>query len=410
MESEKNCLRVSGLIDCRTLHAIPEGELAELLKAVDRAGFGSLELWGADDFSDGLDVYRTDPWERLRTIRDGISRTSLRLTLAGQCLLGQAPYADDVAEYFVARSVENGIDTLRVYDALNDPRNIETVASAAKKRGAWFEGAMVYAVSPAHSNGFFAGYAALLEKMGADSVCVIDPERALTPDETSKLVAAVKGSCSLPISVEVHTVGCASAAATAGADEICVRISCETSGNFTDITSAVPTALSARMLGKALEYLPADVAESGATDERMKAAVEGVRADAGYPPMASPVDGIVYAQAAVGAYGDVYGELLPEFKALVRGMYGRTPMPPSPELVALTGKNAPIMLTRPADMLSPELESLRSEAAQYLEQAEDILTYAMSPSGAIGFFEYRKAREYGIDAVHSDPKLGVHVI
>ena len=98
MESEKNCLRVSGLIDCRTLHAIPEGELAELLKAVDRAGFGSLELWGADDFSDGLDVYRADPWERLRTIRDGISRTSLRLTLAGQCLLGQAPYADDVAE------------------------------------------------------------------------------------------------------------------------------------------------------------------------------------------------------------------------------------------------------------------------------------------------------------------------
>lgn len=401
--------RVIGALAPRALYGIPGDDVREYLKLLDRAGFDALELWGADDFAGCLNEFLTDPWERLRMIRDNIDHTPLRLTVSGQCLLGSGIYADDLVEYFVARAADNGINVICAYDALNDPRNLETVAAAAKKRNVGFEGAMIPARGPAYSVSYYAGYAALLEKLGADSVGIIDRYCVLAPGDVSDLVGALKKSVSVPVFAECGSIECISAAVGAGADRVVCRLSRDSKVFAADVAGAISTGLSTAAVGRLTEYPFSE-------DDTMRVCVdsemtERVRADAGYPPMAAPIDRIVYEQAELnGECGVTYERVTPGFCALVRGMYGRTPMPPSAEVTSAVGDSAPMLLARPADMLAPELDKLRAETARYLEQADDILTYAIAGDDAVRFFEYRKAKEYKLDAPNADARLGVHVI
>ncbi len=404
-------VKVAGMLGSHALYSIPPAEFPGFLALLDRAGFDSLELWGADDFAGCLDEFMNDPWERLRLIRGNIENTALRLTVSGQCLLGSGIYADDVTEYFVARAIENGIETIRAYDALNDPRNLETVAASVKKRGGRFEGAMIAAKDPAHSVGFFAGYAALLEKLGADSVGLIDLYGVLTPGDIAELVSAVKKSASVPVSVECRDRECLTAAVGAGADEISCRISSSNAAYVGNLTGEINAGLSSTVLGRLKAYPCNEAETAGADDDACGEMLQRVRADAGYPPLAAPIDRILLEQAEVnlGPAG-MYGYMTPGFCALIRGMYGRTPMPPAADVTSALGGNAPMLLARPADMLSPELDTLRAETARYLEQADDILTYAIAGDDAVRFFEYRKAKEYKLDAPNADARFGVHII
>ena len=197
MYTGNSAVGVSGIIPPAALHCIDPLKLVGVLDILDSVGFDSVDVWGADDFGVCLEKYGSDPWDRLRTIRKAVKKTRLRLLLGGQSLLGCGVYADDVVDYFVERAVDNGIDVIRAYDALNDPRNLES--AAAGRFGIEFEGAIVYAESPAHSVSFFAGYASLLEQMGANAICILDPEHLLGADTAAALFAAVQKSVSIPV-------------------------------------------------------------------------------------------------------------------------------------------------------------------------------------------------------------------
>lgn len=376
----------------------------ELFAELDGGGFEALELWGADDFDVCLGKYHRDPWERLRYIRESIGKTRLMLTLRGQCLLGYRMFPDDVTEYFISRARYNGVDIFRVYDALNDPRNIEASAAAVKHFGGELHAAMVYDGGSVQGASFFAGYAACLEQMGADRIWLLDPNGLLTSDTAGELTGAVKAAVSLPLMLSTRAdVGTVKAALAAGACgfEYCAGRS-----------DAADTLLSNNSRNAVTHYLNACAthAAEGSLSDDIFAEMRRIQAETGYPALISPISEIVEAQAYINLKEGRYADILPEISALLRGMYGRTPSPvPDAFLHDMIG-DAPILLERPADKLERELCALRSDVAPYMEDVEDILTYAMAGEDAIDFFELRKARKYHLDASRSDPSLGVHVI
>ncbi|MGM9598216.1 MAG: hypothetical protein ACI3XO_10450 [Eubacteriales bacterium] len=393
-------MRVIGRLEPTKLGALSKISSRDHIAALDDAGFDALDLWGADDFGICLEEFGEDPWERLRIIRGCLNKTKLQVVLRGQCLLGSKIYPDDITEYFIASLVDNGVDVIRAYDALNDSRNLETVIRAAKKFGAELQAGLVYTVSPAHSISFFAGYAALLEQMGADSICILDPERLMQPSDAAELISAIKRSVSIPIIISTsgayaHDVSFVAEQAGVWAVERRVR--------------ADKTPGSAWIMDIIDEC--GDDAVLAETNEILSAEISHVRADAGYPPLAPPISDILKAQAETNIKaGSRYKILLPEFSALLRGMYGRTPAPVSESFAARTVGDDPMLLVRPASTLDPGLDRLCRESAQYLDNQEDILTYAIAEDEAVRFFEYRKALRYGLDAPHADSRLGVHVI
>lgn len=393
-------MRIIGRLAPTKLGALSKISSRDHIAALDEAGFDALDLWGAEDFGIGLKEFGEDPWERLRIIRGCLNKTKLQVVLRGQCLLGSKIYPDDITEYFIASLVDHGVDMIRAYDALNDSRNLETVIGAAKKYGAELQAGLVYTVSPAHSISFFAGYAALLEQMGVDSVCIFDPEGLMQPSDAAELISAIKRNVSIPIIISTfgaYERDVISAADQAGvyAVERCIRAE-KTSGSA-GIMDMIDECESATALPDTNEFLSAEISH--------------VRADAGYPPLAPPISDILKAQAETNIKaGSRYKILLPEFSSLLRGMYGRTPAPVSESFAARTVGDDPMLLVRPASTLEPGLDCLCRESAQYLDDPEDILTYAIAGDEAVRFFEYRKALRYGLDAPHADPRLGVHVI
>ncbi len=313
----------------------------------------------------------SDPWESLRAIRKLLPTARIQLTLAGQCLVGHRHFSDEIVDAFVAAAVDNGIDTLRVYDALNDARNLETAAKAAKKYGASLVLGMVYSESPVHSVPYFAGYAAQLATMGADSLCVCMMNDQFTCRE---LVEAVKKSADVPLYISASSDEIAAIALDAGADAV----------------------------------------ETYAVEEHsqeLKNEIEAVRADAGYPPLACPIYDIIVCQAMRNLYDSTRYETSSEdFKSLIRGGFGKTPAPVAENLIKDLCGNEPLILSRPADMIEPEYDTFREYAAQWLEQDEDVLTYAIYRGAAIVFFENRKAKKYCLDKPHAVPSKGIHVI
>ena len=439
-------------------------EMLPMLQMLDKVGYHSLECWGGATFDSCLRFLNEDPWDRLRTIKENCPNTKLQMLFRGQNMLGYRHYADDVVEYFVQKSVANGIDILRIFDALNDFRNLETAIAAAKKEGAHTQAAISYTTGPVFDIEYYTNYAKQLENAGADSICIKDMAGLLTPYGTFDLVKALKETVKVPIQVHSHyTSGLGSMvllkAIEAGADVVDTAISPLALGTSHAATESMVAALqgteydtgldleqladiakyattlrekyiksellNTKMLGvdgKTLIYqvpggmlsnLVSQLKQAGKEDKlsEVLAEVPKVRADCGYPPLVTPSSQIVGTQAVFNIIGgERYKMVTKEFRGLVRGEYGKTPLPIDPEFrKMIIGDEEPIDC-RPADLIEPELDKIRKEVAPWLEQEEDVLSYAQFGQVAVKFFEDRNNKKYKVDAKHADSANAVHPV
>ena len=437
-------------------------EMLPILAALDKVGYHSLEAWGGATFDSCLRFLNEDPWERLRKIRAEVKNTKLQMLFRGQNILGYRHYSDDVVEYFVQKSIANGIDILRIFDALNDARNLETAIKATQKEGGHVQAAISYTTGPVYTLEYFTDYAKRLENMGANSICIKDMAGLLKPYDAYELVKALKETVKLPIQVHTHyTSGLASMtllkSIEAGADIVDTAISPMAMGTSQPPTEALVATLSGteydtgirleqldeitkyfapirekylssglldpKMLkvdvnaliyqvpGGMLSNLVSQLKQAGKSDKLTEVLEEvpRVRADAGYPPLVTPSSQIVGTQAVFNVIGgERYKMVTKEFKGLVEGQYGKTPVDIDPAFVKKIIGDTPRIDCRPADKLSPELDALREKIKPYMEQEEDVLSYALFEQVALKFFEYRKAKKYGIDADNADASLGIH--
>ena len=439
-------------------------EMLPILAALDKIGYHSLEAWGGATFDSCLRFLNEDPWERLRKIRAEVKNTKLQMLFRGQNILGYRHYSDDVVEYFVQKSIANGIDILRIFDALNDARNLETAIKATQKEGGHVQAAISYTTGPVYTLEYFTDYAKRLENMGANSICIKDMAGLLKPYDAYELVKALKETVKLPIQVHTHyTSGLASMtllkSIEAGADIVDTAISPMAMGTSQPPTEALVATLSGtehdtgisleqldeitkyftpirekylasglldpKMLkvdvnaliyqvpGGMLSNLVSQLKQAGKSDKLTEVLEEvpRVRADAGYPPLVTPSSQIVGTQAVLNVIGgERYKMVTKEFKGIVQGQYGKTPMEIDPDFVKKIIGDTERITSRPADALAPELDALREKIKPYMEQDEDVLSYALFEQVALKFFEYRKAKKYGIDADNSDASLGVHTV
>ena len=431
-------------------------EMLPILKEMDKCGFYSVECWGGATFDACLRFLNEDPWERLRILRREMPNTKLQMLFRGQNMLGYRHYADDVLEYFVQKSVANGIDIIRIFDALNDVRNLQTAVKAAKKEGAHAQIAISYTLGEIFTTDYYVNYAKQIEECGADSICIKDMAALLTPYRTEELVKALKANVKIPIQLHTHyTSGLASMCLLkgieAGVDAIDTAMSPLANGtshaptesmvaalqgtpydtglDLKQLTSLRPffmdlrkkyldsglldpkmlavdaNALIYQVPGGMLSNLLSQLKQAGKSDkfDEVLQEVPRVRKDAGYPPLVTPTSQIVGTQAVFNVImGERYKTVTKEFKGLVKGEYGKTPAPIDPEFrKKILGDEKPIDC-RPADLIEPELDKLKAEAAKWAQQDEDVLSYAMFGQVAEKFFEKRRDKQNGIDAVHAD--------
>ena len=439
-------------------------EMLPILPLMDKVGYHSVECWGGATFDACLRFLNEDPWERLRTLKKNLPNTKLQMLFRGQNMLGYRHYADDVLEYFVQKSVANGIDIIRIFDALNDIRNLETAIKAAKKEGAHTQVAISYTLGDVFTTDYYVDYAKRIENSGADSICIKDMAALLTPYETEKLVKALKSAVKIPIQLHTHyTSGLASMCLLkgieAGVDVIDTAMSPLALGTSHAPTESMVAALQGteydtgldlvllteirdyfmklrkkyidsglldpKMLavdanaliyqvpGGMLSNLLSQLKQAGKEDklEEVLKEVPRVRKDAGYPPLVTPSSQIVGTQAVFNVImGERYKMVTKEFKGIVRGEYGRTPVPIDPEFrKKIIGDDTPIDC-RPADLLEPELDKLKKECAEWTEQEEDVLSYAQFGQVAVKFFENRRNAKFGIDGALSDSEKQIHPV
>ncbi len=440
-------------------------EMIPVLEDMDKVGYYSLEAWGGATFDSCLRFLHEDPWVRLRTIKDHVKNTKLQMLFRGQNILGYRHYADDVVEYFVQKSIANGIDIIRIFDALNDARNLETAIKATIKEKGHVQAAISYTTSPFHTNEGFAQYAKQLEEMGANSICIKDMSGLLKPYEAYQLVKTIKSTVSIPVNLHCHyTAGLGSMtllkAIEAGVDNVDTAISPLAMGtSHTPTESLVATlqgtpydtgldlakldvvakhfnkirenylasglidpkvlkvdvnALRYQVPGGMLSNLISQLKMAGKSDklDAVLEEVANVRADAGFPPLVTPTSQIVGTQAVnnvLFANEGRYARVTKEFKGLVRGEYGKCPAPISDDFKKKIIGDDEIIDYRPADKIAPEIESLKERVAPYSEQDEDLLSLALFEQVAIKFFDWRKQKKYGLDE-NADAKNGIHAI
>ena len=439
-------------------------EMLPILEKLDQVGYHSIECWGGATFDACLRFLNEDPWERLRTLKKHMPHTKLQMLFRGQNMLGYRHYADDVVQYFVQKSVANGIDVIRIFDALNDIRNLKTAIDAAKKEGAHTQVAISYTLGDVFTEEYYVKYAKQIEEAGADSICIKDMAALLTPYATERLVKALKANVKLPIQLHTHyTSGLASMCLLkgieAGADVIDTAMSPLALGTSHAPTESMVAALQGTPYDTGLDLmllteirsyfmeLRQKYLDSGLLDPKMLAVdanaliyqvpggmlsnllsqlkqagkedklnevlqeVPRVRKDAGYPPLVTPTSQIVGTQAVFNVImGERYKTVTKEFKGIVWGEYGRTPVPIDPAFrKKIIGDEKPIDC-RPADLLEPEMDKLRKECAEWLTQDEDVLSYAQFGQVAVKFFERRRNQQYGIDGVHGDAAKQIHPV
>ncbi|MGC2873437.1 oxaloacetate decarboxylase subunit alpha [Ihubacter sp. mB4P-1] len=426
-------------------------DMIPILEKMDRIGYYSIECWGGATFDACLRFLDEDPWSRLRTLRAKIKDTKLQMLLRGQNLLGYRHYADDVVEYFVQKSVAGGIDILRIFDAFNDLRNVETAVNAAKKEGAEVQLAMAYTTGEAYTLDYWTKLAADMESMGADSICIKDMAGILVPEEASRLITALKDTVKIPLQLHSH---CTSGVAPityvkgveAGCDIIDTAISPFAMGTSQPATevmvetfSGTPfdTGLDQELLSEIADYfrpqrdqaiatglmdpkvlgvdvktllyqvpggmlsnLVSQLKDQNASDRfyEVLAEIPKVRQDLGEPPLVTPSSQIVGTQAVLNVLmGERYKVMSQETKAILHGDYGKTVKPFNPQVQHLAIGNDTPVTCRPADLLAPELESLREEVKLYSQKDEDVLSYALFPKVAVDFFKNRDAKANKID-------------
>ena len=439
-------------------------EMLPILEQLDKIGYHSLEAWGGATFDSCLRFLNEDPWERLRKIRDKVKNTKLQMLFRGQNILGYRHYSDDVVEYFVQKSIANGIDILRIFDALNDPRNLKTAIEATKKENGHVQAAFSYTTGPIYTLDYYSQYAKQLEDMGADSICIKDMAGLLKPYDAYELVKTLKESVKVPIQLHTHyTAGLASMtllkAIEAGVDVVDTAISPMAMGTSQPPTETLVATLSGteydtginlaeldkvtkyfaplrerylaegllnpkalnvdvnallyQVPGGMLSNLMSQLKQAGKEDKLIEVLEEvpRVRADVGYPPLVTPSSQIVGTQAVFNVIGgERYKMVTKEFKGIVKGEYGKTAVEIAPEFVKKIIGDDERITCRPADALKPELDELRAKIANYIEQDEDVLSYALFEQVAIKFFEYRKAQKYGLDGDNADAALGIHSV
>ena len=439
-------------------------EMRPILSTMDKVGFYSAEVWGGATFDSCLRFLNEDPWERLRIIRKEMPNTKLQMLFRGQNMLGYRHYADDVLEYFVQKSVANGIDIIRIFDALNDIRNLKTAIAAAKKEGAHAQVAISYTLGDVFTTDYYVNYCKQIEAEGADSICIKDMAALLTPYRTAELTKAIKEAVKIPVQLHTHyTSGLASMCLLKGiengADMIDTAMSPLALGTSHAPTESMVAALQGTeydtgldlvLLTEVRDYfmgLRKKYIDSGLLDPKMLAVdanaliyqvpggmlsnllsqlkqagkedqltevlkeVPNVRKDSGYPPLVTPTSQIVGTQAVFNVItGERYKTVTKEFKALVKGEYGKTPSEISPEFSKMILKGEEPITCRPADLLKPELDKLKDEASEWVEQEEDVLSYAMFPQVAPKFFAKRRDLKYGVDSAHADAENKVHPV
>lgn len=426
---------------------LPYEKFADILPVMDKVGYYSVECWGGAVFDCCLRYLDEDPWERLRKLRKAMPNTKLQMLLRGQNLLGYKHYPDEIVRMFVAKSVENGIDIIRIFDALNDLRNIEVATDEALKRGATVSGAISYTQSPVHTLEAFAKLAKDMESMGVSTICIKDMAGVMSPKEAFDLVSAIKKSVKLPVVVHTHcTTGLAFMtclkSVEAGADVIDTATSCFSGGSSqpatetlnyalgqlgyeTGLDSAVlkevndffkpirdeylksgklnpkmlatdTDALNYKVPGGMLSNLVAQLTAQNAMDKFDEVLVETpkVRADLGYPPLVTPMSQMVGVQATANVLaGERYKNISKEVKAYCRGEYGNPPGKIDPEVLkTVLGDEKPIK-GRYADTLEPVFDKTKEELKGVAKSDEDVLSYIMFPQVAEKYFAARKAKE-----------------
>lgn len=416
-------------------------DMLPVLEQLDDVGYFSLEAWGGATFDSCLRFLNEDPWERLRILKRHVKKTPLQMLLRGQNILGYNHYADDVVVDFIKRAVDNGVGVIRIFDALNDVRNLEVSMRAAKQAGAHVQGAFVYTISPYHDNATFISVARDLVSLGADSICIKDMAGLLAPYTAFELVRALKAEISVPLQLHTHyTSGMASMtylkAIEAGVDIVDCALSPFALGTSQPATEAIVAALEGQTRDTGIEkeilYPIADhfrgvkkrlaeefklntaididtkvlqfqipggmmsnllnqMKEQGMEDKYPEVIEEmpKVRAEMGYPPLVTPSSQMVGSMAAFNVMLGRYKVVPKEIKDLVRGKYGRTPVPISAEICKLILDEEEPITYRPADDIPPQLELLKAELAEKgypAASGEDILSYALFPDVALKFF------------------------
>ena len=440
---------------------MPTSDMLPILKTMDQAGYHALEMWGGATFDACLRFLNEDPWERLRAIRKEVKKTKLQMLLRGQNLLGYKNYADDVVADFVTKSVENGIDILRLFDALNDVRNLETAIRATKAAGGHCQTAISYTTSQIHTVDYFVDLANKMADLGADSICIKDMAGVLTPQTGYELVSRIKDAVDLPLEVHTHaTSGIAEMTylkvAEAGADIIDTAISSFAGGTSQPATESVaialedcgfatgldlqkvaeiaehfnpvrdrfreegllnpkvkdiePKTLIYQVPGGMLSNLLSQLTEQGLQDkyEEVLAEVPKVRADLGYPPLVTPLSQMVGTQALMNVISGERYKLVPsEIKDYVKGLYGQSPAPISEEIKETIIGDAEVITVRPADLLAPQLPAFKEEIAEYAKSEEDVLMYALFPQQAQDFLGRREDPFYDVPVQTVSVKIAV---
>lgn len=428
-------------------------DMLPIAEKLDNVGFYALEVWGGATFDACLRFLNEDPWERLRLLRKAFKKTKLQMLLRGQNILGYRHYPDDVLEEFVKKSIENGIDIIRIFDALNDLRNIEKSIEFTKKYGGHAQAAISYTTSPIHNTKYFVDLAKEMEKMGADSICIKDMSGILLPYPAEELVREMKKVITIPIEIHSHfTSGIANQtymkAIEAGADIIDTAISPLGNGTSQPATepmiaslegsSYYPTDINMELLLEVSEYfkvlrdryieegllnpkvlnvdvntliyqvpggmlsnLVSQLKSQGAEDkfDEVLKEVPRVREDFGYPPLVTPMSQMVGTQAVFNVLlGERYKMVPNEAKNYVKGLYGKPTVPVSEDIRKKIIGDEEVFTGRPADSMEPQLEQFKEEIKQYMEQDEDVLSYALFPQIALAFFKQRAAEKYKIDS------------
>ena len=431
-------------------------QMLPIVEKLDKVGYHSVECWGGATFDASLRFLKEDPWERLRKLRDGFKNTKLQMLFRGQNILGYRPYADDVVEYFVQKSVANGIDIIRIFDCLNDIRNLQTAVTAANKEKAHAQVAMSYTLGDAYTMEYWVDLAKRIEDMGANSICIKDMAGLLVPYKATELVTALKEAVSLPIQLHTHyTSGVASMtylkAVEAGVDVIDTAMSPFALGTSQPATEVMvetfrgtpyDTGFDSKLLDEIADYfrpMRDDALASGLLNPKNMGVniktllyqvpggmlsnltsqlkdmhaedkyydvleeVPKVRKDLGEPPLVTPSSQIVGTQAVMNVIqGERYKMVTKETKDILSGKYGATVNPFNPEVQKKCIGDAEVITCRPADLIPDELDTLRGEMAQWSEQEEDVLSYALFPQVATDFFKYRQAQEKKVDPTVAD--------
>ena len=435
---------------------MPTELMLPIVEKMDKVGYHSVECWGGATFDSCLRFLKEDPWERLRKLRAGFKNSKLQMLFRGQNILGYNHYADDVVEYFVQKSIANGIDIIRIFDCLNDLRNLETAVKATKKEGGHAQIALSYTLGDAYTLEYWEKTAKQIEEMGADSICIKDMAGLLVPYKATELVTALKNGSSLPIQLHTHyTSGVASMtylkAVEAGCDIIDCAMSPLALGTSQPATEVMvetfrgtpyDSGLDQNLLAEIAEYfrpyreeclksgllnpkvlgvniktlmyqvpggmlsnLVSQLKEAGAEDkfEAVLEEVPRVRKDFGEPPLVTPSSQIVGTQAVLNVLqGERYKLVTKESKKILSGEFGQTIKPFNPEVQKKCIGDVKPITCRPADLIEPQLPKYKEECKQWIQQDEDVLSYALFPQVATEFFKYRQAQQTGVDVTKAD--------